>query len=83
MYEGLCITCHGNEHIEGSLPTALKFHSGEFRNGSDPWSMFQTLDKGYGQMIPNPNIRLRINMPLFTTFGKALLSQIIQNNILM
>ena len=26
MYENLCITCHGNEHIDGSLPTALKFH---------------------------------------------------------
>ena len=59
MYESLCITCHGNEHIDGSLPTALKFHSGEFRNGSDPWSMFQTLDKGYGQMIAQPQYSIK------------------------
>ena len=59
MYESLCITCHGNEHKEGSLPTALKFHSGEFRNGSDPWSMFQTLDKGYGQMIAQPQYSIK------------------------
>ena len=59
IYEGLCITCHGNTLKEGSLPTALKFHSGEFRNGSDPWSMFQTLDKGYGQMIPQPQYSIK------------------------
>ena len=59
MYESLCITCHGNEHKDGSLPTALKFHSGEFMNGSDPWSMFQTLDKGYGQMIAQPQYSIK------------------------
>ena len=59
MYESLCITCHGNQHKDGSLPTALKFHSGEFRNGSDPWSMFQTLDKGYGQMIAQPQYSIK------------------------
>ena len=59
IYEGLCITCHGNTMKEGSLPTALRFHSGEFKNGSDPWSMFQTLDKGYGQMIPQPQYSIK------------------------
>ena len=36
LYESLCITCHGTPQKEGSLPTALKFHAGEFKNGSDP-----------------------------------------------
>ena len=59
LYEALCITCHGNTQKDGSLPTALKFHSGEFKNGSDPWSMFQTLDKGYGQMIAQPQYSIK------------------------
>ena len=33
LYESLCITCHGTPQKGGSLPTALKFHSGEFKNG--------------------------------------------------
>ncbi len=59
LYDSLCITCHGTPQTEGSLPTALKFHSGEFKNGSDPWSMFQTLDKGFGQMIPQPQYSIK------------------------
>jgi mono/diheme cytochrome c family protein len=55
LYESLCVTCHGTPAHEGSLPTALKFHAGIFRNGSDPYRMVQTLAKGYGQMIPLPH----------------------------
>jgi len=54
IYNGLCITCHGNQEIEGSLPTALKFHQGEFKNGNDPYSLYQTLTKGYGLMVAQP-----------------------------
>ncbi len=54
IYESLCATCHGTPEKEGSLPTALKFHEGEFKNGSDPYRMFQTLTKGYGMMVPQP-----------------------------
>jgi len=52
IYNRLCITCHGNTEKEGSLPTALKFHEGPFKNGIDPLSMYQTLTSGYGQMMP-------------------------------
>ena len=54
IYEMLCVTCHGTPEKEGSLPTALKFHEGEFKNGSDPYRMYQTLEKGFGMMVPQP-----------------------------
>lgn len=59
IYNQLCITCHGNEKIEGSIPIALKFHTGQFKNGSDPFRMYQTLTKGYGMMMPMPQYSTR------------------------
>jgi mono/diheme cytochrome c family protein len=52
VYNGLCITCHGDTSKEGALPTALKFHEASFKNGSDPLSIYNTLTHGYGQMMP-------------------------------
>ena len=75
LYEGLCITCHGTPEKEGSLPTALKFHSGEFKNGSDPWSMFQTLDKGYGQMIPQPQYSIKDKYALIHYIREGLVKE--------
>ena len=40
IYNGLCITCHGTDKVEGTLPTALRFHEGQFKNGKDPLSMY-------------------------------------------
>ncbi|MDH3583573.1 MAG: heme-binding protein, partial [Phycisphaerae bacterium] len=37
---------------EGTLPTALKFHQAPFKNGSDPYRMYQTLERGFGLMVP-------------------------------
>jgi mono/diheme cytochrome c family protein len=54
IYSQLCVTCHGTLDQPGSLPTAPRFHLGEFKNGADPYRMFQTLEKGYGQMIGMP-----------------------------
>mgnify|MGYP003640099841 CR=1 FL=1 len=54
IYQTLCVTCHGTPEKEGSLPTALKFHEGEFKNGSDPYRLYQTLSKGFGMMVPQP-----------------------------
>lgn len=59
IYQQLCITCHGNESQEGSIPIALKFHSGTFKNGHDPFRMWQTLTKGYGTMMPMPQFSTR------------------------
>lgn len=52
IYNQLCITCHGTDQKEGSIPIALKFHEGKFKNGHDPFRMYQTLTKGYGMMMP-------------------------------
>ena len=51
IYNGLCVTCHGTDKLEGTLPTALRFHKGQFKNGKDPLSMYTTLTKGYNQMV--------------------------------
>lgn len=52
IYSRLCANCHGTLASAGSLPTALNFATGKFRNGSDPYSMYQTLTHGYGMMQP-------------------------------
>jgi putative heme-binding domain-containing protein len=51
IYERSCINCHGTREVEGSLPTSLKFASQPFKSGSDPYTMYQTLTRGYGMMI--------------------------------
>jgi putative heme-binding domain-containing protein len=52
IYNRLCINCHGTKDRLGSLPTALRFSFGQFKNGSDPYSMYQTLSRGFGLMTP-------------------------------
>ncbi len=52
IYNRLCINCHGTKDKPGSLPTSLRFASGKFKNGSDPYSMYQTLSRGFGMMLP-------------------------------
>ena len=54
IYGTLCIVCHGTKEQPGSLPTALRFAEGQFKNGSDPYSMWLTLTNGSGQMVPQP-----------------------------
>ncbi len=54
IYKTLCVVCHGTKEQPGSLPTALRFAEGQFKNGADPLSMFTTLTKGFGQMVPQP-----------------------------
>ncbi len=54
IYTQLCVTCHGTLDQPGSLPTAPRFHLSALKNGTDPYRMFQTLEKGYGQMMAMP-----------------------------
>lgn len=51
IYNRLCINCHGTRDRPGSLPTSLRFASGKFRNGADPFRMYQTLTRGFGMMV--------------------------------
>lgn len=50
LYQTLCITCHGNLTQPGSLPTSRPFWKEPFKNGQDPFSIYQTLTHGLGQM---------------------------------
>ncbi|MDC0935354.1 c-type cytochrome [Pirellulales bacterium] len=52
LYNRLCINCHGTKKRPGSLPNALRFARGKFRNGADPWSMYKTITHGYRMMLP-------------------------------
>ena len=54
IYSTLCVVCHGDNEKPGSLPTALRFGEGQFKNGADPYSMYVTLTKGYNQMVAQP-----------------------------
>lgn len=50
LYNGICITCHGNLTQAGSLPTSRPFWKEPFKNGDDPLSIYRTLSQGLGQM---------------------------------
>jgi len=50
IYQRVCRNCHGTPDYPGSLPTSLRFAEGRFRSGSDPWTMYQTLTRGFGLM---------------------------------
>ncbi|MFY0654846.1 MAG: c-type cytochrome [Cyclobacteriaceae bacterium] len=51
-YQTLCHNCHGNMVDEGSLPTAHKFWNQKFKVGNDPYSMYQTVTRGFATMPP-------------------------------
>jgi putative heme-binding domain-containing protein len=51
IYKRVCGNCHGTLDQPGSLPTSLRFAEGQFKNGSDPHSMYRTLTYGFGQMV--------------------------------
>jgi len=52
IYNRVCVNCHGTKVSPGSLPTSLRFASGQFKNGNDPHSLYRTLTLGFGQMPP-------------------------------
>ena len=50
IYRRVCANCHGSKEQAGSLPTALRFAEGKFKNGSDALAMYGTLTRGFGFM---------------------------------
>ena len=56
IYSSNCINCHGNEEVEGSIPLSAKFWEQELKAGSDVYSMYQTISRGYGSMPPQLNL---------------------------
>ncbi len=56
IYNNICFNCHGNPETPGSIPTAFKFWEDTFKVGKDPYSIYQTLTRGYGSMPPQVNL---------------------------
>ncbi len=52
IYMRVCGNCHGTKDAPGSMPTSLRFAADKFKNGSDPYSLYQTLTRRYGMMTP-------------------------------
>ena len=52
IYSRVCANCHGTQDKIGSLPTSPRFAKHIFKNGNDPYSLYQTLTRGYGLMAP-------------------------------
>ncbi len=52
IYQRVCANCHGTLDRVGSLPTSPRFAEAKLKNGSDPFSIYQTLTRGYGKMMP-------------------------------
>jgi hypothetical protein len=56
IYQKVCHSCHGDEALPGSLPNALRFAEGEFQHGNDPFTIYQTLTRGWRLMIPQTQL---------------------------
>ena len=58
-YRMICFNCHGNEEQKGSNPKSNQFWKDKFNYGSDPYSMYQTLSRGFGLMPPQVRLTPR------------------------
>jgi glucose/arabinose dehydrogenase/mono/diheme cytochrome c family protein len=52
IYQQICQSCHGDLHVPGSMPNSLSFGQGIFQHGKDPYTMYQTLTRGWRMMAP-------------------------------
>jgi hypothetical protein len=52
IYQQACHSCHGDLSVAGSIPNALRFGQGKFQHGSDPYTIYQTLTRGWRLMAP-------------------------------
>jgi glucose/arabinose dehydrogenase len=58
-YRNTCYSCHGDPEQPGSLPTARRFWDERFKNGADPYALYQTLTRGFGLMPPQVRLTPR------------------------
>lgn len=58
-YRTICFNCHGNAEQAGSIPHATKFWADSLKHGADPYSMYQTLTRGFGMMPPQVRLTPR------------------------
>ena len=59
VYHQVCFNCHGDRTIPGSLPNSLRFAEGKFQHGKDPYTMYQTLTRGWRLMPPQVQLTPR------------------------
>ena len=52
IYQLVCHACHGDLNLPGSIPNALRFAEGKFSHGADPYTMYQTVTRGWRLMAP-------------------------------
>ncbi len=58
-YRTACYTCHGDPDQPGSIPNSRRFWQEAFRNGADPYALYQTLTRGSGLMPPQVRLTPR------------------------
>lgn len=58
-YRTACYSCHGDTEQPGSIPNSRQFWQEAFRNGADPYALYQTLTRGFGQMPPQVRLTPR------------------------
>ena len=56
VYQQVCHNCHGDLNMPGSIPNSLRFAEGRFQHGHDPYTMYQTLTRGWRLMVPQPQL---------------------------
>ncbi len=52
IYQQICHNCHGDINLPGSIPNSMRFAEGEFQHGSDPYTMYQSITRGWRLMVP-------------------------------
>lgn len=56
IYERTCQNCHADLTIPGSLPASLRFGQGVFQHGNDPYTIYQTVTRGWRLMVPQVDL---------------------------
>ena len=59
VYQQVCHNCHGDINLPGSIPNSLRFAEGEFQHGNDPYTMYQTITRGWRLMAPQTQLSPR------------------------
>ena len=70
IYQQVCHNCHGDINLPGSIPNSLRFAEGEFQHGNDPYTMYQTISRGWRLMVP------QVQLVLLQAFASSVLNQI-------
>ncbi len=59
IYQQICHNCHGDINLPGSIPNSLRFAEGVFQHGNDPYTMYQTITRGWRLMAPQTELTPR------------------------